>query len=345
VRTLADVGDLAGKRVLVRVDFNVPLKAGEITDDTRIRAALPTLEYLRERGARLILVAHMGRPVGGDPALSLLPVAQRLAQLIAHDVELVPAVVGEQVAQRARAMENGDVLLLENVRFEQGETTNDPALARELASLAEIYVNDAFGAAHRAHASTHGVALLVADSVAGLLLQREVEQLASILADPGRPLVAIVGGAKVTDKIAVIERFLELADSVLIGGAMCFPFLRAQGHAVGNSLCEAEGIEPARSALARPGTRGALCRRYRFADARRRGRAGRLDGSRHRPAHGRPVLRADQCGGNGLLERTDGRIRAGAVRGGHAHGRRSGRSGAGDNRRGRRRLGCSAGEV
>lgn len=249
MRTLESL-DVRGKRVLVRVDFNVPLEAGEITDDTRIRAALPTLRHLRERGARLIVVTHLGRPQDREPELSLRRVAQRLGDLIAADVQLAPAVVGEQVAQCAGAMAEGAILMLENVRFEPGETRNDPALAQELASLADAYVNDAFGAAHRAHASTEGVARLAPIAVAGLLLQREVEQLGAILADPGRPLVAIVGGAKVTDKLGVIERFLELADVILIGGAMCFPFLRAQGHAVGASLCEAEGVEPARRALA-----------------------------------------------------------------------------------------------
>ena len=231
MRTLEDLGDIDGKRVFVRVDFNVPLKDGEITDDTRIRAALPTIDELRERGARLVLAAHLGRPKDREPELSLRPVAARLGELLGIDVPLQ----GE-----------GDVVMLENVRYEPGETKNDPELARRYASMADAYVDDAFGAAHRAHASTVGVAELMEHRAAGRLLQREVETLEGILRNPARPLVAVVGGAKVTDKIGVLEAFLERADAVLIGGAMCFPFFAAQGHDVGASLCEQEGIEPAR---------------------------------------------------------------------------------------------------
>jgi len=242
VKTLDDLGDVAGCRVLVRVDFNVPLEdGGRISDDTRIRAAEPTLEELRARGARLVLASHLGRPKGApDPKLSLRPVAERLG------VPLAPAVVGDEVEAATRELGDGDALLLENVRFEPGETKNDPALARALAALCDsVYVDDAFGAAHRAHASTEGVTHHVERKAAGRLLQREVETLTRLLADPRRPLVAVIGGAKVTDKIGVVERFLEVADAVLIGGAMCFPFFAAQGHSVGESLCEAEGIEPA----------------------------------------------------------------------------------------------------
>ncbi|MGK2936375.1 MAG: phosphoglycerate kinase [Solirubrobacteraceae bacterium] len=251
MRTLSDLSDVAGKRVLVRVDFNVPLDGdGHVADDTRIRAALPTITWLRERGARVILVSHLGRPKGEvNPEFSLRPAALRLAYLLDAPVELADAVVGREVEAVAHKLADAEVLLLENVRFEPGETKNDPELAKALAALADVYVNDAFGAAHRAHASTEGVAHLVPEKAAGLLLQREVETLNGILADPARPLVAIVGGAKVTDKIGVIDRFLEVADAVLIGGAMCFPFFKAQGHAVGGSLCEEEGIEPARRAL------------------------------------------------------------------------------------------------
>ncbi len=251
MRTLSDLSDVAGKRVLVRVDFNVPLDGdGHVTDDTRIRAALPTITWLRERGARVILVSHLGRPKGEvNPEFSLRPAALRLAFLLDHPVELADTVVGPEVEALADKLADGEVLLLENVRFEPGETKNDPELAQALAALADVYVNDAFGAAHRAHASTEGVAHLVPEKAAGLLLQREVETLNGILAAPARPLVAIVGGAKVTDKIGVIDRFLEVADAVLIGGAMCFPFFKAQGHDVGASLCEEEGIEPAKRAL------------------------------------------------------------------------------------------------
>ena len=251
MRTLDDV-EVDGRRVLVRVDFNVPLDDdGQITDDTRIRAALPTIEALRARGARLILVTHIGRPKDRDPALSTAPVAARLGELIGAPVLTAPAVIGPQVQALAARLEPGDVLMLETVRYEPGETTNDDAVARGLAALADVYVNDAFGAAHRAHASTEGVVHHVPASAAGLLLQREVQTLSAILEDPARPLVAVVGGAKVTDKIGVIDRFLEVADAILIGGAMCFPFFAAQGHGVGASLCEADGIEPARRALER----------------------------------------------------------------------------------------------
>jgi phosphoglycerate kinase len=247
VKTLGDV-DVRDKRVLVRVDFNVPLDGDRITDDTRIRAAIPTIKTLRERGARLILAAHLGRPKDREPSLSLRPVADRLAELTGVRVQLAPGVVGDDVRAAAQQLGPGEILMLENVRFEPGETANDDQLARELASLADVYVDDAFGAAHRAHASTEGVAHHL-PAAAGLLLEREVNELQALLSDPRRPLVAVIGGAKVTDKVGVIDRFLELADAVLIGGAMCFPFLAAQGHSVGDSLCEQEGIEPARRAL------------------------------------------------------------------------------------------------
>ncbi len=250
MRTLDDLGDLAGRRALVRVDFNVPLDHGEITDDSRIRAALPTLQELLGRGAKLVLVSHLGRPRDHEPELSLRPAAERLGVLLGAEVELAPGVVGDAVTARAKRPNGARVLLLENVRYEPGETVNDPELATRLAALADVYVNDAFGAAHRAHASTEAVTHHVAQSAAGLLLEREVTVLGGILADPDRPLVAVVGGAKVTDKLGVIERFLELADVILIGGAMCFPFFKAQGHGVGASLCEDAGVDPARRALA-----------------------------------------------------------------------------------------------
>jgi phosphoglycerate kinase len=249
VRTLADLGDLQGKRVLVRVDFNVPLDHGAVADDTRIRAALPTIEELRERGARIILASHLGRPKDHEPELSLRPAANRLAELTKADVTLAPGVVGDDVRAFADNLAPGDILVLENVRYEPGETKNDPELAAALAGLADVYVNDAFGSAHRAHASTEGVAKLLEDRAAGYLLQGEVEALSSVLEDPARPLVAVLGGAKVSDKIAVIDRFRELADTLLIGGAMCFPFFAAQGHDVGNSLCAAEDVELARKTL------------------------------------------------------------------------------------------------
>jgi phosphoglycerate kinase len=284
VRSLDDL-EVRGRRVLVRVDFNVPLRPGadgkpEVADDTRIRAALPTIEALRARGARLVLASHLGRPHGKrGEGLSLAPVAARLERLLGDaPVKLAPTVVGERARELSESLADGEVLVLENVRFEPGETANDPAFARALAELADVYVNDAFGAAHRAHASTEGVAHLL-PSAAGLLLEREVRTLSAILEHPHRPLVAVLGGAKVADKIAVIDRFLEIADAIAIGGAMCFPFLCAQGHAVGESLCEEQDVAHARRALAaaaRPAGPGDARYRNRetLADARIPGSAG-----------------------------------------------------------------------
>ncbi|CAN5569681.1 phosphoglycerate kinase [soil metagenome] len=248
MRTLDDI-DVEDKRVLVRVDFNVPLEDGKITDDSRIRAALPTIEALRERRARVILCAHLGRPEGHDPELSLRPAADRLSEMTGADVTLASAVVGEEVEALAENLNPGDLLMLENLRYEEGETDNDEDFAKALAKLADVYVNDAFGAAHRAHASTEGVVHHVEQSAAGLLLQREVEALEGMLSEPERPFVAIIGGAKVTDKIGVIDKLLDISDSILIGGAMCFPFFSTQGHDIGDSMCEDEGVEPAKKAL------------------------------------------------------------------------------------------------
>jgi phosphoglycerate kinase len=254
MRSIDDL-DVQSRRVLVRVDFNVPLAsdpAGRpvVADDTRIVAALGTIEELRERGARLILVSHLGRPEGRrEEDLSMAPVAARLRGLTGAEVTLAPAVVGPEVKVLSKKLRDGEILLLENVRFEQGEERNDPELARELAALADVYVDDAFGVAHRAHASNEGVAHLL-PSAAGRLLEAEVRTLAGILENPRHPLVAIIGGAKVSDKIAVIDRFLEVADVLIIGGAMCFPFLCAKGHAVGDSLCGEADTEHARRALA-----------------------------------------------------------------------------------------------
>jgi phosphoglycerate kinase len=249
MRTLRDLGDLKGKRVLVRVDFNVPLDRDQVVDDTRIKAALPTINELRDRGARVVLASHLGRPKNREPELSLRPAADRLAELTGADVTLAPAVVGDEVRAFANNLAPGQVLVLENVRYEPGETNNDAELAAKLAELADAYVNDAFGAAHRAHASTEGVAHLVPQRAAGLLLEREVATLTKILEAPERPLVAVLGGAKVSDKIAVIERFLQGADTILIGGAMCFPFFASQGRQTGNSLCASRDVEAATKLL------------------------------------------------------------------------------------------------
>jgi phosphoglycerate kinase len=239
-----------GARVLVRVDFNVPLEGGKITDDARIRAALPTIGALREFTARLVLCSHLGRPRGRDPETSLRPVSRHLGELIDGQVHQAPEVVGPEVRRGVDRLDPGEILVLENTRWETGETKNAPALARELASLADVYVNDAFGAAHRAHASTVGVAEHL-PSAAGLLLEKEVTTLEGLVEDPERPLVVVLGGAKVTDKIGLIERFMDIADAILIGGAMCFSFFQAQGHPTGDSLVEEEGVELARRALER----------------------------------------------------------------------------------------------
>ena len=253
MRGLEDM-EVQGKRVLVRVDLNVPLRTGSdgrpiVADDARIVGALVSIEELRERGARLVLVSHLGRPEGRtDPQLSMAPVVERLRELTDAKVTLAPAVVGEEVKTLTEGLRDGEVLVLENVRFEEGETSNDPEFARALAELADLYVDDAFGVAHRAHASNEGVAHLL-PSAAGRLLEREVKTLTKIMQNPDRPLAVIIGGAKVADKIGVIDRFLEVADVLMIGGAMCFPFLCAQGHKVGDSLCEDEDAEHARALL------------------------------------------------------------------------------------------------
>jgi len=247
-KTVRDV-DVAGKRVLVRVDFNVPIKEGRVTDDTRIRAALPTIEYLREQGSRVILMSHLGRPKGGaDPAFVLDPVAMRLGQLLNAPVRKVSELSGPGVDAAVAAMQPGDVLLLENSRFDPRETKNDPTLIKELAKLGDVFVNDAFSAAHRAHVTTAGLAEVL-PSVAGFQMEKEVAALQGLLSDPKRPFVVALGGAKVTDKVKVIDRFLDLADQLLIGGAMALTFLKAKGLAVGSSKVDEEGVPVAAEAL------------------------------------------------------------------------------------------------
>jgi phosphoglycerate kinase len=240
VRTLDNLGNVDGKRVLVRVDFNVPVADGKVRDDARMRRSIPTLEELRDRGAKLLLVSHLGRPKDREPEFSLKPVAERASHLLHTDVTL---------AEDLDSVPDDDVVMLENIRYEQGETKNDDELAKRLADLADAYVNDAFGTSHRAHASTEGIVRYVDQSAAGLLFQREVDTIRLIMHHADRPLLAIIGGAKVTEKIGVIDKFLEIADVVLLGGAMATPFLSVLGHKVGDSLCEQDGLEPAREAL------------------------------------------------------------------------------------------------
>jgi phosphoglycerate kinase len=245
--------DAAGRRVLVRADLNAPLKELDgrivVSDDARIAASVPTIRLLLDQGARVIVCSHLGRPKDRDPALSLAPVAERLSELLAVPVRLAPGLVGPEVETLVAGLADGEVLLLENSRYEPGETANDDALAGRLGALAEIYVNDAFGAAHRAHATTEGVTHHVATSVAGLLLEREVTTLEGLIDDPAHPLVVVLGGAKVSDKVAVIDSFLKIADTILIGGAMAFSFYTAQGHDTGDSLVEEAGVELAAKAL------------------------------------------------------------------------------------------------
>jgi len=252
-KTVRDV-DVDGKRVLVRVDFNVPLdKSGQITDDTRIRAALPTIEYLRQHGARVILASHLGRPNGKVvESLRLDPVAERLSALLGIPVRKLNSAIGPEVREAVQAMRPGDVVLLENLRFYPEEEANDSTFARQLASLADLYVNDAFGTAHRAHASTEGVAHYL-PAVAGLLMEKELKFLGQALTNPRRPFVAILGGAKVSDKIGVIQNLLPKVDRLLIGGGMANTFLLAKGYEVGDSLVETDKVDVARDLLARGG--------------------------------------------------------------------------------------------
>lgn len=249
-KTIKDI-NVKGKRVLVRVDFNVPLEKGQVTDDRRIRAALPTIQYLLEQGAAVILLSHLGRPKDApDPQFVMDPVGEKLSELLGRPVKKLDDCVGPAVESAVKAMQPGQVILLENTRFHQEEKKNDPAFAAQLAALGEVYVNDAFGSAHRAHASTAGVTATLRPAVAGFLLEKELEYLGQALANPDHPFLAIMGGAKISDKISVIENLLTKVDSLLIGGGMANTFFVAQGLEVGSSLVEAEAIAVAKQLLA-----------------------------------------------------------------------------------------------
>ncbi len=251
-RSVRDL-DVRGKRVLVRVDFNVPIKDGRVTDDTRIRRALPTIRYLIEQGARPILISHLGRPKGEpDPQYAMDPVAERLEELLGEPVLKLDAAVGPEAEKAVEGWDGRGVVLLENSRFYPGETKNDPELSEQLAALADLYVDDAFGAAHRAHATTVGVAERL-PAAAGLLLEEEVDYLDGVLEDPERPFVAILGGAKVSDKLGVISSLLGVADTLLVGGAMCFTFFKARGYEIGESLVEDDYLEEAHRLMGEAG--------------------------------------------------------------------------------------------
>lgn len=253
-KTVRDV-DVQGKRVLVRVDFNVPLKGGRVGDDTRIRAAVPTIRYLLDRGAAVILMSHLGRPKGVDDALRMAPVGARLAEILGQPVQVLSDCVGPEVEAAVRAMSPGQVVLLENLRFHPEEEKNDPEFARRLAALGDLYVNDAFGTAHRAHASTEGVAHYL-PAVAGFLMEAELTALGRALESPERPFVAVLGGAKISDKIGVIRNLLGRVDALLIGGGMANTFLKAQGYDVGESLVEEEAVPTAKGLLEEANRRG-----------------------------------------------------------------------------------------
>ncbi|MUL38511.1 phosphoglycerate kinase [Gloeocapsopsis dulcis] len=258
-KTLANLSasDLSGKRALVRVDFNVPLDdQGNITDDTRIRAALPTIQDLTQKGAKVILASHFGRPKGVDDKLRLTPVAKRLSELLGQEVIKCDDCIGDEVANKVSGMQNGQVLLLENVRFHKEEEKNDPEFAKQLAANADVYVNDAFGTAHRAHASTEGVTHYLSPSVAGYLIEKELQYLQSAIENPQRPLAAIIGGSKVSSKIGVIETLLEKCDKLILGGGMIFTFYKARGLNVGKSLVEDDKLELAKSLEAKAKERG-----------------------------------------------------------------------------------------
>ncbi len=251
-KTVRDI-DLQGKRVLMRVDFNVPMANGVVTDDKRIRAALPTIQYVLDQGASLILMSHLGRPKGGpDPEFSLKPAAEALSKLLGRPVQMAPDCIGPEVEAMAKALQPGDVLMLENTRFHKGEEKNDLEMARQLAALGDVYVNDAFGSAHRAHASTEGVARFL-PAVSGFLMEQELEYLGRAVENPAHPYVAILGGAKISDKIQVVENLLAKCDTLIIGGGMANTFLAARGYDMGDSLVETGSLDLAKEIMAKAG--------------------------------------------------------------------------------------------
>lgn len=254
-KSIEDI-DVSNKTVLARCDFNVPLKDGVITNDKRIVAALPTIKYLLDHNAKLILCSHLGRPKEGwEPEFSLAPVAKRLSELLGKEVIMAKDVIGEDAKAKAKALKPGDVMLLENVRYHKEEKKNDPAFAKELASMADIYVNDAFGAAHRAHASTAGVADYL-PAVCGYLMQKEIDFIGGALANPKRPFVAILGGAKVSDKIGVITNLIDKVDTLIIGGGMAYTFMKAKGYEIGKSICEDDKVELAKDIMKKAADKG-----------------------------------------------------------------------------------------
>ncbi len=342
-----DAAAIEGRRALVRVDFNCPIKDGVVTDNTRIRSALPTIRYLRDRGARVILLSHLGRPKGGPEAkYSLKPVVRELEKLLGAPVTFLPDPTAEEAVTTSRRLPRGSVAVAENTRFYPGEEQNDPGLAARFAALGDFYVDDAFGSAHRAHASTEAVARILKPAVSGLLMERELRYLGQALHDPRRPFLAILGGAKISGKIDLIEALLPKVDGILIGGAMACTFFRAMGLETGNSLVEADRVELARSLMATAGEAGppAWRRSSPGAQARRshqNGQPGRdpggVGGLRCRSRDRQGVRRADRAGRHRALERADGRVRDAAIRprhhgGGARHGRRDG-PGSDHNRR------------
>ncbi len=316
--------EMSGKRVFMRVDFNVPLDGARVTDDTRIRETLPTIEFARKRGARLVLASHLGRPKGKpDPKYSMNPVAAKLAELLGLAVDFAADCVGADAEAKSRALANGGVLLLENVRYHAEEEANDENFSRQLAALCDgLFVCDAFGSAHRAHASVVGITRFVKQAAAGLLMERELAYLGKALSNPERPFVAVLGGAKVSDKIEVVENLMRVADAMLIGGGMAYTFLKSQGLPVGNSLVEADKVDLARKAARRseaakfppaasdrPRAGRPIQAGHGNADDQRRLHAGRLDGAGHRAGYHREIFRGAGARKNNCVERPDGRVR------------------------------------